>query len=53
MDGIDDRCVVCGELSEELICRACHTLIRGKPRDVAAARSAPTELAMNDAAGRG
>jgi hypothetical protein len=32
-----ETCVVCGEASAELICRACHALIGAKPLRVAEA----------------
>lgn len=31
MNGCDEICVVCGEASAELICRACQALIGAKP----------------------
>jgi len=40
MNVCDEICVVCGEASAELICRACQALIGAKPLRAAAARKA-------------
>lgn len=31
MNGCDDRCIVCGEVSAALICRECRVLIGARP----------------------
>jgi hypothetical protein len=47
MNDCEERCVVCGDVSDELICRACQALIGAKPLAGVASREtgADTELA--------
>ena len=48
MQGSDEACVVCGELSADLICRECRTLIGARPSCPSEVGTEAEEAAMTD-----
>jgi hypothetical protein len=52
MNESDDRCIVCGDVSAELICHGCHRLIGARPtRPDADSGTTPSEEALAAAQG--
>jgi hypothetical protein len=52
MNDSEDRCIVCGDVSAELICRACHRVIGARPmRPDAESGATPSEEVLAGAQG--